>query len=258
MLFPKTCRIIALSKGYKVGFFRRKINPGAQAMNYQEFRDLWHDALQAARLQIPYPIGPTERINLRDMSRSYELIIYGGANPKCEPFHLTATITWNWDAVLSARYETTEEDMLMQIFGDFGIHDDDTVPPRLRMDVSLSAGVVYGTVYPMPALTSWQRWVRQASDEMQALLPTGYEEDGAICATSDPIQASVKLLDDGQLGLERVTFKAWQVIRLPRQWDDPEKSDPYPEEALFDLASRIAKALNALENSLACLVKGEV
>lgn len=226
-------------------------------MNYQEFRDLWHAALKAARLQIPYPIGPTEQINLRDMSRSYELIIYGGANPKCEPFHLTATIEWDWDATLSARYETTEEDMLMQVFGDFGIHDDDTVPPRLRMDVSLSAGVMHGTVYPMPALARWQRWVRQASDELQSLLPTGYEEDGGMCAYSDPLQASVKRLDDGQLGLERVTFKAWQAVALPRQWDDPEKSDPYPENVLLDFAKRIARALNILENSLARLVEGK-
>jgi hypothetical protein len=224
-------------------------------MNYQEFRDLWHAALRAARLQIPYPIAPTERINLRDMSRSYELIIYGGLHPKCEPFHLTATIEWDWDAVLSARYETTEEDMLMQIFGDFGIHDDDTVPPRLRMDVRLSAGVVYGTVYPLPALTSWQRWVRQASAELQALLPTGYEQDGTIFAYSDSIQASVKLLDDGQPGLERVTFKAWQAIKLPRQWDDPEKSDPDPEDELYDFAKRIARALDVLENRLARLVE---
>lgn len=226
-------------------------------MNYQEFRDLWHKALRAARLQIPYPIGPTERINLRDMSRSYELIIYGGPNPKCAPFYPAVTIEWDWDAVLSARYETTEEDLLMQIFGDFGIHEDDTIPPRLRMDVSLSAGVVYGTVYPLPALAWWQRWVRQASDELQSLLPTGYEEDGSICAYSEPIQASIKLQEDGKLGLERVTFKAWQAIMLPRQWDHPEKSDPYPDEALFDLAGRVAKALEALESSLARLVEGK-
>lgn len=226
-------------------------------MNYQEFRDLWHEALQAAHLQIPYPIGPTERINLRDMSRSYKLIIHGGLQPKCEPFHLAATIEWVWDAMLSARYETTEEDMLMQIFGDFGIQDDDTVPPRLRMDVCLSAGVVHGTVYPMLSLAQWQPWVRLVSDELQALLHTGFEEDGAICAYSDPVQASVKLLEDGRFNLERVTFKAWQAIALPRQWDDPEKSDPYPEEALLDFASRISKAFIALENSLARLVKGK-
>jgi len=226
-------------------------------MNYQEFRDLWHDALQSARLVIPYPIGPTERINLRDMSRSYELALYGASHPKIEPFHLVTTIEWNWEATLSARYETTEEDMLMQLYGDFGIHDDDTVPPQLRMDVCLSAGVPYGTVYPMPGLDQWQRWVRQASDELQLLLPTGYEEDGGMCAYSDPIQATVKISDDSQLNLERVTFKAWQAIKLPRAWDDPEKSDPYPDDVLTDFAIRIAKAKNILENNLARLVEGK-
>ena len=225
-------------------------------MNYQEFRDLWHDALRATHLQISYPIGPTERINLRALSRSYELVLYGGLQTKSEPFHLAATIEWEWDSVLSARYATTEEDMLMQIFGDFGIHDDDTVPPQLRMDVCLSASMLYGTVYPMPASTRWQRWVRQASDELQSFLPTGYDEEGGICAYSDPIQASVKLLEDGRFNLESVTFKAWQAIKLPRQWDDPEKRDPSPEDELQDFANRIARAMNALENSLADLVEG--
>ncbi len=54
-----------------------------------------------------------------------------------------------------------------------------------------------------------------------------------------------------------MTFKAWQAIALPRQWDDPEKSDPYPEDVLLDFAKRIAKALNILENSLARLVEGK-
>jgi hypothetical protein len=227
-------------------------------MNYQEFRDLWHHTLQAARLQISQSVSPTEQINLRDMSRSYELVLFGGLHQKCEPFHLVITIKWDWDATLSARYATTEEDMLMQIFGDFGIHDNDTVLPQLRMDVSLSANLPYETVYPMPPLTQWQSWVRQASDDLQSTLPTGYEEDGSICAYSDPIEANVKILEDGNLSLERVTFKAWQAIKLPRQWDDPEKSDPYPDHVLLDFANRIAKAVNALENSLAHLVKGNV
>ncbi len=226
-------------------------------MNYQEFRDLWHDALQAARLQIPQPICPTERINLRDMSRSYELVIFGGLHQECEPFHLVISINWDWDATLSARYVTTEEDMLMQIYGDFGIHNDDTVLPQLRMDVSLAANLPYRTVYPMPPLTQWHSWVRQASDDLQSILPTGYEEDGSICAYSDPIEANVKILEDGNLCLERVTFKAWRLIKLPRQWDDPEKRDPYPYVILLDFAKRIAKATNVLENSLASMVKGK-
>lgn len=226
-------------------------------MNYQEFRNLWHDALQAAQLQISQSVGPTEQINLRDMSRSYELVLYGGLHQKCEPFHLVITIKWDWDATLSARYATTEEDMLMQIFDDFGIHNDDTALPQLRMDVSLSANLPHGTVYPLPPLTQWQSWVRQASDDLQSILPTGYEEDGAICAYSDPIEANIKILEDGNLSLERVTFKAWQAIKLPRQWDDPEKRDPYPDHILLDFANRIAKAENVLENSLARLAKGK-
>jgi hypothetical protein len=225
-------------------------------MNYQQFRDLWHAALQSALPRIPHSIAPVESIDLDDMSRSYTLIFSGGLHPKCEPFYLTAAIEWNWDALLSARYATTEEDMLMEIFGDFGIYADDTVPPRLRMDVRLTAGVPDEVAYPLPA-AQWQDWVRQVSDELQSLLPTGYEEDWGVCAYSDEIQANVKVLKDGQLGLESMTFKAWQTIKLPRQWDHPEKSDPDPEDALFDFAGRISRALTVLENSLARLVEDQ-
>lgn len=225
-------------------------------MNYQEFRNLWHDALREARLQIPYPVGPTEKIDLRSMTRSYELIIYGSSHPKSEPFFMSAKIEWDWDATLSARYATTEEDMLMQTFGDFGIHTEETVPPQLRIDVCLSAGVTYGTIYPMPAVVQWQRWVRQVSDELKLILPTGYDEDGGICAYSDLIQANVKLLEDGQFNLESMTFKAWQLFRLPRQWDDPDKRDPSPVEELRNFANRIARAMIMMEDGLAHLVKG--
>lgn len=225
-------------------------------MNYQEFRDLWHKALQAAHLLIPLPIGPTEKIDLRNMTRSYELFLYGGSHPISEPFLLSACITWNWDATLSARNSTTEEDMLMQIFGDFGMHDDDTVPPWLRMDVCLTASLPVGNVYPMPALNQLQRWFRHANDELQMLFPTAFEMD-EIYAGSGPLEPNIQLLEDGQLNLESVTFKAWQLIKLPRQWDDPRKSDPYPEDELYDFANRIAKGMNVLENSLARLAEGK-
>jgi hypothetical protein len=39
-----------------------------------------------------------------------------------------------WDALLSASFATNEEDMLMQIYGNFGIHED-TEPPWLRIDM---------------------------------------------------------------------------------------------------------------------------
>ena len=226
-------------------------------MNYQEFRDLWHNALREARLKIPYPVGPSEKIDLSNMTRSYELIVYGSSLPKSEPFDITAKIEWDWDATLSARFATTEEDMLMQVFGDFGIHTEDTVPPLLRMDVSLTAGVTYETTYPMPAVDQWQRWVRPISDELKLIFPTGYDKEGGMCAYSDPIQANVNVMEDGRLNLDSMSFKAWQVIRLPRQWDDPNKRDPSPVEELRNFACRIAQAMNTLEHGLAHLVKGK-
>jgi hypothetical protein len=108
----------------------------------------------------------------------------------------------------------------------------------------------------MPAPVQWQRWVRQVSDGLQLILPTGYDEEGGICAYSDPIQANVKVLEDGRLNLESMMFKAWQTIRLPRQWDDPDKRDPSPVDELRDFARRIARAMSALENGLPYLVNG--
>ena len=187
-------------------------------MNYQKFRDLWHDALQATRLPIPYPINPTEQINLGDMSRTYELVLFSGLHPKCEPFHIATTVEWEWDATLSARYVTTEEDMLMQIFGDFGIHEN-TVSPQLRIDVRLTAAVPYGMIFPIPELGQWQHFIKQTGNQLQAILPILYYAEGSICAYSDHPRAIVSLLDNGQLNLEKVTFEAWQAIR--RWWISP-------------------------------------
>lgn len=61
-------------------------------MDYQEFRDLCHNVLRRARLQIPHPISLTERINLRDMSRAYEVALCDSSQPKCEPFYLVTVI----------------------------------------------------------------------------------------------------------------------------------------------------------------------
>jgi hypothetical protein len=53
-----------------------------------------------------------------------------------------------------------------------------------------------------------------------------------------------------------VSFDDWQGITLPRHWDDPDKNDPDPDEALFDFAERIAQAMKCLEDNLTRLVKG--
>lgn len=119
-------------------------------MNYQQFRDIWHSSLEAIHLHIPYPLGPIEKIDLHNMSRSYELIVPFGTQPRFEPFHCVVSIVWVWDALLSARCATNEEDMLMTLYGEHGLNED-TETSSLRIDVNLTASVPYGSNYPMPA-----------------------------------------------------------------------------------------------------------
>jgi hypothetical protein len=51
-------------------------------------------------------------------------------------------------------------------------------------------------------------------------------------------------------------MKTWQGITLPRQWDDPEKADPNPDQQLFQFAMRIRRALEVWQESLVYLIEG--
>ncbi|MBI4596075.1 MAG: hypothetical protein HY730_06820 [Candidatus Tectomicrobia bacterium] len=225
-------------------------------MKYEDFRDRWHKALKGAFREVPLHIDPKERIDLNSMDRIYELVLIFGTQPRFEPFYTFISLKWEWDVVFSARYATTEEDMLMQIFGDFGIHED-TAPPRLRMDVCLTASVPHESIFPIPELKQWLHWVKTASSHLQEILPTSYEDEGFISSYSGEIDAPVRVLDDGRFYLNKLSFEAWQMVPLPRQWDDPDKCDPDPDEALMDFAHRIAKSLTVWEDSLVHLVEYE-
>jgi len=76
-------------------------------MNYDWFRRLWHQALDAAGL-LPHPLWPTETINIHRMSRAYTIYVSLGGGHGARPFYTTARLGWNWDAALSARSATTE------------------------------------------------------------------------------------------------------------------------------------------------------
>lgn len=69
-------------------------------MNYDQFRTLFHEALDAAGLMPALPQS-LEAVSLDRMSRTYETIVALGA-PQPRPFYVTATLSWEWDAVLAA------------------------------------------------------------------------------------------------------------------------------------------------------------
>jgi hypothetical protein len=87
------------------------------AMNYDSFRAAWQQALREAGLQ-PFLFPPTETVDLGRMSRTYQTDIHLGSAQQAEPFYVTASLTWTWDALQSARTATTEEDLLMELLGE--------------------------------------------------------------------------------------------------------------------------------------------
>ena len=227
-------------------------------MEYQEFTDLWLEALRQARFPSLHLLHPSETIDSHSMNRTYRAYLWWPETPDTKLFSVTAEISWEWGALLSARFETTEEDMLMQIYGDFGIHED-SEPPWLRIDVTLRASISLDRRFPLPLLENWQRWVEKVSLELEPILPGGREsedENQDSLAWRGMPEAVITFDPQGHTFLQRVSLKTWQGITLPRQWDDPEKADPIPDQQLFQFAMRIRRALEVWQESLAYLIEG--
>jgi hypothetical protein len=220
-------------------------------MNYDLFMAAWQEALAASRLQLW--LFPTETIVLRDMARVYKAYVSLGKLPPADAFNVTAELSWEWDALLSARSETVEEDMLMQVLGD-DRRDVPTEPPWLRVDIVLHATRPWGKPLPMPATSAWKRWVAEAESCLEPLLIRSVEDhDGmpAVLAWRGESEAKFICRPDGQLVLAGVQVSAWEGVTLPRQWDNPDRGyDEEPDEQLTDLFDRIAHALQIWEKSL--------
>jgi len=221
-------------------------------MNYDLFLAAWLRTLAAAHLQMLS--FPTETIVLRTMARAYNDYVSLGMPFRASRFTITAELRWEWDALSSARSETVEEDMLMQLLGDER-RDTPTEPPWLRVDVVLHATRPLGEPLPMPSPAAWRRWAAEVRSRLEKLLPSRYErEDGSLPVLSWRGEPEARLICqiDGNLALAAVELPAWQGVILPRQWDNPDRAweDELPDEQLTDLFQRLAQALQAWEASL--------
>ncbi|HUW09875.1 MAG TPA: hypothetical protein VM537_09095 [Anaerolineae bacterium] len=221
-------------------------------MNYDQFRTLFHEALDAAGLMPALPQS-LEAVSLGRMRRTYETIVELGA-PQPRPFYVTATLSWEWDAALAARSATTEEGLLTELLGRDG-YSLVTERPWLRVGVRLTASLPTDAPIPMPEAGAWRRWAAKVQARLAPLLPIQSEDDEyglrVLSARSEP-EARLRCdPDTGRLYLTRVELSAWQGIDLPRQWDNPDREpDPWPEPQLADLAGRVRSALQAWEKCL--------
>lgn len=139
-------------------------------MNYQQFRTAWYEALTEAGI-CSFLSPPTETVDLGGMDRTYQVYVHLGPSHEVAPFHVTARLSWTWDALLAARMATTEEDALMLFLGDERRHQD-TERPWLRVDVTLHATLPWGSPLPLPEAGRWRQWVAAVTERLEPLLPT--------------------------------------------------------------------------------------
>ena len=142
-------------------------------MNYQEFVDLWRSAWCQTRFQLLHTLNPVETIDIHSMERTYNTAYVWPTMGLTAPFSGCVEISWTWNALLTARPSTTEEDFLMETYGEFGIHED-TVPPWLRIDILFET---YASFVPLPFLTSWQNWIAEVNAKVN---PTLLQEDFSV------------------------------------------------------------------------------
>jgi hypothetical protein len=106
----------------------------------------------------------------------------------------------------------------------------------------------------MPAPAAWSRWAREAYGRLERIEPLVPEEatregrDGRleILAWQTDPAARIVCGPDGALRLDSVEIAAWQLVELPRRWDDPDRRpDQHPAGQLRDLFGRVRVSLQA-------------
>jgi hypothetical protein len=221
-------------------------------VNYDEFKVAFLHALHDSRLPTIGPPPHEEVLDLRSTDRTLSVYVEPIDRDMARPFHVSAAISFRWDALQAARTATCEEDLVAELLGEEA-REEATERPWLRVDIELRAGLEWGKGIPMPAPATWAKWSREAlgrlenierlvSDDVTRETTQG---DFAVLAwQGDPV---VKLVcgPGGELRLEEVRVHAFQGIDLPRKWNDGRELDEAPHDQLAAMFARVRAALHA-------------
>jgi hypothetical protein len=188
-------------------------------MRYDEFRDQW----RAALIEVGLMGGqdrPEETIDLITTTRRWQ--VAGILFPqRAEPFHVSAEVEFRWSPFESARSYTCEEDLLAEVLGRRRSHAN-TEPRLLRIDVTYRASLPHGQSAPLPTTDVWVAWVRAVGERLDgALTPQRPRRDLPSWRGEPEIGAGTDA--DGAIVLKDVAVQAFQMIVLPRCWDDPRR-----------------------------------
>jgi hypothetical protein len=225
-------------------------------VDYEAFRTAWSRAHLESRLSALH--DATETLNTRSLDRSHTIYLEPLGGQDAPPFHVTATLSWAWDTLNTARARTCDEDVLTEMLGHDGASELVTEKPCVRVDIKLTASAPYGKPLPLPARSAWRQWVHETLsrlDDIEPLLPDEPHRENRMGLTEvlawqgSPTVRTV-CSADGELRLDAVELAAGQIIELPRSLDCPDEPDEGPEAQLTQLFTRVRASLMAWSQAL--------
>jgi hypothetical protein len=224
-------------------------------MDYSNFLLTWDNALNTAGLNSP-GLFPEQSVGLRSMDHTYHAFVpFGLIDHRFSSFHVTVELSWRWNALLSARFATTEEDLLMQIYGEHGVHED-TDEPWLRVDFAFHASLKKDLYALFPSPEAWRKWAEAVTSQIPPSFAEELDEDEydrAFSWCGEPIIETI-CSSSGQFYLSSVSLPAMKAITMPRQWDDPERPlEEDPLDQLVELFTWIRKNAQLWGESLKVL-----
>jgi hypothetical protein len=229
-------------------------------MDYEAFKAAWTHALQKSGLSL-MGLHPKEELDIHSLDRKYEIHVEPLGGQDAPPFHVTATLSWHWHALNTARGVLREEDLLTEMLGSDAAIDQVSEKRYLDVHIRLRAAAPFDTPLPLPLPSAWQKWARengQRLDEIEPLVPVETLRQSRLGTTEVLAwQMSPRITavcsESGELRLETVQITAAQLIELPRLLDAPDDSDgpdEGPEKQLTDLFERLRASLTAWMQAL--------
>jgi hypothetical protein len=210
-------------------------------MRYDEFRNQLQDALQTVGLFWGGAGRASETIDVAGMNRRWEYHVWGTAPESTEPFHVSAKIGFEWSPVDAARAFTCEEDLLTELLGR-RVRPPRTQPWRMRVDLELHATLPYGSTTPIPEPRVLTPWTSSVGERLDKLLTDFQERKGKIVAIMggrEEPRIETQCREPGGLSLTGISVSAFQMARIPRDWDDPDRRKV--EKVNSEELSRIAR-----------------
>lgn len=233
------------------------VMPDTSGVNYETFRHLWIEALRASRLPLIGLYGE-ERLDVRNLDRSYRIYVEPLGGQDSPPFHVTAELFWDWTAANTVRGTVRDEDLLAEMLGRDQVETLVTERPCVRIDIKLRAAAPYDKPLPMPVKGAWAKWCEETTarlDSIEPLLPDETMRENRmgmteVLAWQGAPTAKIVCGPTGELRLERVEVAAMQIIELPRLLDAPDQHDDGPEAELEELFGRVRASLMAWMQAL--------